>query len=239
MNNNGYKEVDGNETEIGTIFNSLKNRCDKFAHYFPLYERHFSKFKGKAPKILEIGVQYGGSAELWKRYFGSGTTIHGVDIAPACTSNEYLTVHVGDQGNSEFWRSEFGSEIERFDLIIDDGSHDNPDQITTLISTFAMLKRNGVYWCEDTHTSYYHRIRVRDGGLGNPNSFVAFTRNLVDMMHAEHTRYAIGHGEFEGPTIPGHLLDRFSGVVSVHYYDSIVAIEKGYPTGLQRMLHTP
>ncbi|MCX7595658.1 MAG: hypothetical protein N2235_18250, partial [Fischerella sp.] len=55
------------------IFTKSEKSIDKFVHYFPLYEKWFSKFIGKSPRILEIGVQNGGSAEMWVKYFGSKT----------------------------------------------------------------------------------------------------------------------------------------------------------------------
>ena len=33
---------------------------DKWAHYLPIYERYFAKFRGTACRILEIGVCHGG-----------------------------------------------------------------------------------------------------------------------------------------------------------------------------------
>ena len=65
-------------------FYKLTKRCHKFIHYFELYEKHFEKYVGKSPRILEIGVFGGGSLELWKEYFGPGTTVVGVDKNPQC-----------------------------------------------------------------------------------------------------------------------------------------------------------
>src|SRR5579862_1380454 len=97
-------------TGLREIFNTLSCKCDKFEHYFPLYERHFSRFVGRSPAILEVGVQYGGSAEMWHKYFGPGTHVLGVDIAPQCRETEYLKLLVGDQGSSKFWRQAFSGK---------------------------------------------------------------------------------------------------------------------------------
>jgi len=45
-------------------FYKLTKRCHKFIHYFELYEKHFEKYVGKSPRILEIGVFGGGSLEI-------------------------------------------------------------------------------------------------------------------------------------------------------------------------------
>ncbi|MFP4369831.1 MAG: hypothetical protein ACLFR2_09645 [Candidatus Kapaibacterium sp.] len=42
----------------------------KWNHYFDIYDRHFSKFRGKEIILLEIGVSHGGSLQMWKSYFG-------------------------------------------------------------------------------------------------------------------------------------------------------------------------
>lgn len=222
--------------EFRTIFKNLEKRCDKFEHYFPLYEKWFSKFKNKSPKILEIGVQYGGSAEMWYKYFGKGTKIYGVDIKPLCQERDYFKIIVGDQGSEIFWENEFiKKSINDFDIIIDDGSHNNPHQIVTLLKTYNLLKDGGIYWCEDTHTSYYYKVRVDDGGYKNEKSFIEHTKNLIDVINQNHTKYAIGVGEFQGPTIPKNFLSVYKMIQGIHFYDSVVVIEKGEPLHFKRI----
>jgi hypothetical protein len=48
----------------------------KFNHYFEIYERHFSRFRGQEVHILEIGVYSGGSLEMWQKYFGPQCRIY-------------------------------------------------------------------------------------------------------------------------------------------------------------------
>lgn len=220
---------------IEQIFQQLTRPCDKFEHYFSLYERHLGAFVGKAPRILEVGVQFGGSAEMWRDFFGAGTQVHGVDIERQCNDTDYLHLTLGNQGSDAFWRSHFAGQAECFDIVIDDGSHDNPHQITTLVNTYHLLKSGGIYWCEDTHTSYYAGVRVRDGGLGNPNSFIEYAKNLVDVLHAPHTAHAIGVGPTDGPHVPQHLVALYDQMQGVHFYDSVVVIEKGPRLRFQRV----
>src|SRR5215211_8306674 len=52
----------------------------KWRHYFQIYHRHLSKFVGRSPHVLEIGVYSGGSLPMWLDYFGEGTQVYGVDI---------------------------------------------------------------------------------------------------------------------------------------------------------------
>src|ERR1700674_1200085 len=51
----------------------------KWNHYFEIYHKHFERFVGKSVNVLEIGVFGGGSLDMWKRYFGSGCRLYGVD----------------------------------------------------------------------------------------------------------------------------------------------------------------
>ena len=64
------------------IFDNLDLHCGKWSHYFDIYEQHFNKFVGKKPVVVEVGICRGGSAEMWKKYFGEGATIIGIDIDP-------------------------------------------------------------------------------------------------------------------------------------------------------------
>lgn len=219
------------------IFHELDASCDKFQHYFPLYEKWFQKFVGKKPRILEVGVQFGGSAEMWLEYFGTGTSVVGVDIAPQCSPSENFEIVVGDQGSVDFWNTfsdRFGASY--FDIIIDDGSHENAHQITTLNETYSLLKNDGIYWCEDTHTSYYNGVRVQGGGLGSKNSFIEYTKTLIDVVNEKHTKFALGVGSTpDGPHVDTDLLNRFRDVQGVHFYDSVVVIEKGIPPEFRRV----
>ena len=67
-----------------TLWQDFSTHTGKLMHkrasYFPVYERHFSRFCNKSMTFLEIGVARGGSARLWSRYFGPMAKIVGVDI---------------------------------------------------------------------------------------------------------------------------------------------------------------
>jgi hypothetical protein len=210
---------------IKSIFEKLERKCDKLEHYFQLYDRYFSPYIGKSPKILEIGVQHGGSAELWSKYFGRGTFIHGVDINPLCGETEYLKLYRGNQGDAAFW---LAFPERDFDIIIDDGSHNNPHMILTLDKTFKWLKDGGIYWAEDVHTSYYHNVRVDDGGLRNPKSFVEYCKHLIDVTNDLHTHMTIGVQQTPtGPHLNRDFVNNYDSVQGIHFHDSIVVIDKG------------
>ena len=63
------------------IREQVKRPIIKWSHYLSLYHRHFARFRGREMSIMEIGVNKGGSLELWKKYFGPKAKIYGIDIA--------------------------------------------------------------------------------------------------------------------------------------------------------------
>ena len=73
------------------FLNNRQHAIHKWFHYFDIYEKHFSRFRGKDVHILEIGVQNGGSARMWHDYFSNGSNqvrISGVDVDSRCKALE-------------------------------------------------------------------------------------------------------------------------------------------------------
>jgi hypothetical protein len=140
----------------------------KWDHYFDIYQRHFSRFRGKEVHVLEIGIYSGGSLGMWREYFGPKCQVYGVDIEPVCKSYERdgVTVFIGNQADRSFWK-ELWRQVPRVDIIIDDGGHRTDQQIITLEETLAHLHPGGVYLCEDVHgrakgfTSYINGFNHR------------------------------------------------------------------------------
>ncbi len=132
-----------------TLFDMFEShggrQVDKWRHYFDIYEKHFERFRGKSPRVLELGVDHGGSLQLWKRYFGHGAEIIGVDIDPEAMFEEsQITTVCTDQTDPTIAAS------GPFDIVIDDGSH-NPEH---QVASFDILwpRCTGVYLIEDCHS---------------------------------------------------------------------------------------
>ena len=51
------------------------------AHYFDVYEKHFSRFRGTDVVVAEVGIYSGGSLKMWRHYFGPRAVIYGIDIS--------------------------------------------------------------------------------------------------------------------------------------------------------------
>jgi hypothetical protein len=128
----------------------------KWEHYFDVYERFLSPIRRANPVVLEIGVQLGGSVEMWRDYFGAATRIYGIDINPDARQQQDIVtkVFIGDQQDRGFLRSVV-REIGRPDVVIDDGGHTANQQITAFEELYPALSAAGLYFVEDTHTSLW------------------------------------------------------------------------------------
>lgn len=186
----------------------------KWLHYFEIYERHFERFRNREVHVLEIGVWQGGSLRMWKEYFGPQARIHGVDIRPECKDLEEdrVKIYIGDQGDRAFLRS-LKQQIPRVDILIDDGGHSMTQQIATFEELYPHVAGDGVYLCEDLHTSYWKK---HGGGFRNPGSFIEYSKKLIDQLNAWHTPDP-NEFEVDDITLSTH---------SMHYYDSILVLEK-------------
>ena len=91
-------------TLYGEFLDNQVRQTHKWYQYFPVYERHFERFRNRHLTLFEIGVGAGGSVQQWRRYFGPFAIIVGMDINPLCGQVEEDQVHIriGSQDNSGF-----------------------------------------------------------------------------------------------------------------------------------------
>jgi hypothetical protein len=166
---------------------------------------------------MEIGVWHGGSLQMWTRYFGRGARIVGVDIDPRCKAfaSESVDIVIGDQSDRAF-HAELRRRYPHVDILIDDGGHRMTQQIVTFEELFPHVQPNGVYLCEDLHTSY---ISDYGGGYRKDGTFVERAKSLVDGLHGFH-----GGKPLVDPALQADDFTRSAH--SLHFYDSIVVVEK-------------
>lgn len=194
-----------------------KRLINKYQHYFDVYDRHFSKYKGQEITIVEVGVFQGGSLQMWRSYFGPKAKIWGIDIDPRCKllEEQNTNIIIGSQEDETFLESIYDI-TGPIDILIDDGGHTQKQQIKTFKILFDKIKNDGVYLCEDVHTSYWLSY---GGGSNRIGTFIQFTKKLIDKLNAYHS---------EENSLQ---VDSFTkSAKSIHYYDSIVVIEKGIIT---------
>lgn len=201
-------------SELGRLTFGHEGRLvSKWLHYPDVYERHFSRFRGRPIRMLEIGVFQGGSLEIWRDYFGPEATIFGIDINPECANRVDAPnqVRIGSQADPAFLRSVV-AEMGGIDIVLDDGSHIAKHQEASLKTLLPLLASDGVYAIEDMHTAYWQG--GYGGGYRRSGTAVEWAKSIVDDMHGwYHNR--------------GSRLIDASQVTGVHFYDSIAVIEKG------------
>ena len=195
------------------FYNNEKNLIHKWDHYFEIYDRHFKKYKNKDIVLLEVGVSRGGSLQMWSDYFGKGSKFFGIDVDPRCKEfeNENTKIFIGSQSDREFLNY-VKNNIPPVDILIDDGGHHMTQQIILFEELFGYVKKNGVYLCEDTHSSYW---LVFGGGCKRRGTFIEYSKNFIDMLNAFHSEQR------------KHKTNNFTkSVHGIHYYDSVLVIEK-------------
>ncbi|TVP71993.1 MAG: class I SAM-dependent methyltransferase [Rhodobacteraceae bacterium] len=184
----------------------------KWLHYLPIYERHFAAFRNRPVKVLEIGVQNGGSARMWRDWFGPEAVIFGIDIDPDCAvaNGEAAQIRIGSQADPEFLRATV-AEMGGLDVVIDDGSHVMSHIHESFRTLFPLLSEGGVYLVEDLHTAYWSDF---EGGYRRQSSFLETAKTMIDDMHCWY--HGFGQQERASANALGGL----------HFYDSIVVIDK-------------
>ena len=168
------KSLDAIGLTTGTDKNSqMHNYCEKYQKYLP--------FPRTAElKILEIGVQYGKSINMWSEFYANAAVVVGIDINPECkiieNPSKKIFVEIGSQSDKVFLNS-VATKYGPFDLIIDDGSHMQSDVILSFDCLFPSLRTQGVYIIEDTCCAYWPEFCDTD------KSSVEYMKSLVDHVH--------------------------------------------------------
>lgn len=123
-------------------------QIDKWAHYGRIYETHFAHRATAVCRVLEIGVDHGGSLQLWKKVFPTAQIV-GLDINPACKEyeEERISIVTGDQTDTKLLES-----LGEFDIVIDDGSHNREHQSVSFNALWRSTRM--VYLIEDCHGPY-------------------------------------------------------------------------------------
>lgn len=227
---------------IRQLFLSGRNHSsDKWESYLSLYEKLLSPYLGKEVRLLEVGVQNGGSLECWADYLGPNAVVIGVDINPCCGLIEFKTprirCYVGD-ATSRNWLEEVVKKHGPFDIIIDDGSHMQEDIISAFQILCPHLAKGGVYVVEDLHCSYF--TSHGGGKPGSSPTAMNYFQALTDMLNYEHwaERGAISVemmlpviGEVEANQL---LMKSFLQLESIEFHNSLVALRRR-PYGINNL----
>ncbi len=203
---------------------------DKWSLYLAEYDRLLSPYRERAVNLLEIGIQNGGSLEIWTRFFAHAHRVIGCDVNPACAALGYadprIAVVIGD-ANADDTERAIAAHAERFDVVIDDGSHKSGDIVRSFLRYFPRIAEGGIFIAEDLHCSYW---REYDGGLHHPYSSIAFFKQLADVVNREHwgvgeraAQFLDGFAEEYGCRLSDDVL---SAIHSVEFVNSMCVVRK-------------
>lgn len=225
---------------------------NKMAHYATVYESVFGD-RNRVVRMLEIGVNLGGSLELWRKYFTHpGSVIVGIDYNPACLQFEdpenNMFIRIGRQQDPKFLQDVI-QEFGPFDIVVDDGSHIPSFTLRSFQHLFLHgLRDHGIYAVEDLHACYHpgnaepfpENSDFAGANDGSPQ-FIQFVMFLLDVMHAHYRQTPTGEAmdkwepsnpvyqrEFQVPLITTML-------ESVQMFNDLVVIRRGAPE-LPRMI---
>lgn len=158
---------------------------DKWSSYLTKYESLLNEYRHKPIRLFEIGIQNGGSLEIWSTFFSNPTVLIGCDINPDCAQlvydNPCIKLIVGD-ANAPHTYEQIIQQSAQFDIVIDDGSHTSSDIIKSFCLFFPHVVEGGIYIVEDIHCSYWDSY---EGGISNPYSSISFFKRLVDVVNHE------------------------------------------------------
>ena len=205
---------------------SYIEKSSKHTDYFSIYDEIFSNNnidRFESYTILEIGVDIGSGVRALKKHFPN-SKIYGLDILSKCKNHEEenINIIIGSQIDNDIL--DRLNDI-KFDIIIDDGSHDNNHVFYTFEKLFSYLKNDkvGLYIIEDIHTSYWPYY---NGGYNNPNSTIERFKQLIDLQNAWCIRDPIS---CHNPPYPGAIVKKtyFEKWVSfLQFYENIIVIKK-------------
>ena len=192
-------------TEIGV-------RCQTDKAYFHLftefYMSYFEKYLDKHVSILEIGIAQGSSLRLLDSYFPNAT-IYAIDI-----NENSVNLKLGDNIHTFLCSQDDFKKLQeifngmKFDIIIEDGSHLTSHQQKSLGFFFPFLNKDGIYICEDLHTSYrenfidstittmemieyYQNTKTIKSDILNDSQINYLNQNIVDVLLYERQHNAL------------------------------------------------
>ena len=204
------------------LFGSDKHQEGQHA-YGHSYHEMFRVLRYRPIKLLEIGVLSGASLTAWRAFFPRAIIV-GCDIRPKMQFNyRRIRTYLTDQSNPADLMALAAAEGP-FDVIIDDGSHINAHQVTTLYNLFEHLRDGGTYVIEDTQTSYW------PGPFGGAHvSDPAFAQTCTGEM-LELAKY-VNHAEFQSNQgIDPRRLAHARSIRRISFKHNMIILEKGNNT---------
>jgi hypothetical protein len=209
------------EEDVASL--SVRLGTDKwgaFNWYARHYDTHLARYRGEPVRMLEIGIggyddpgSGGASLRMWQRYFRRGL-VYGLDIADkSSVRGPRIRTIQGDQGDPAFL-AELGRRLGPFDIVIDDGSHENEHVRTSFEALLPHVRDGGLYIVEDLQTAYWPGYGGENRDLTTTTTSIGMLKGLVD---------GLNHREIT-PAVDSSYRDQH--IVGLHLYHNLAVIEK-------------
>ena len=123
---------------------------DTCHNYTPAYHAMLGDRRESVRRVLEVGVNAGSSLRMWEEYFPAATIV-GLDIRrEVLFTAGRVQCHYADQScRQSLVDAVAAAGGGPFDLIVDDGSHEDHHQITTAEALLPLLAPGGALVIED------------------------------------------------------------------------------------------
>ncbi len=194
--------IDTDTLDLASLFKKYGSDKDVNGYSQPYYTM-FDHLKDKEINFLEIGIgtmipgvhssmvgysrpgyKPGGSLRAWRDFFINGRII-GLDVQPDTqfSDEDRIETYLCDTTNESAVKSWYEKKMNdvKFDIIIDDGSHIDTNQISTLHNLYKYLNDGGIYVIEDiypgSNVSQYPDL-VKQNCNDDPFFFVGIKNNL-------------------------------------------------------------
>lgn len=153
--------------EMNAAVKEFVDLCEKYGpdkcrnhHYEAMYAHILGPFRFARTRIriLEIGIEFGGSLRVWLEYLKSPLGIpyvYGIDIEQKYCDKAPpgARAFCGDQADVNFLESVVKDSGGEFDIIIDDGGHGTGQAEVTFKALWPHLRDGGIYVIEDLEWS--------------------------------------------------------------------------------------
>ncbi|MCH9637310.1 MAG: class I SAM-dependent methyltransferase [Candidatus Rickettsiella isopodorum] len=214
-----YSTIPSKNLKFKDIFyQHNQNVSDKWVNYFDIYDSCMERYRGNNSKILEIGIQNGGTLQIFNKYL-QNAELFGVDIDPNIANlslENNIHIFNFDITDEQAIAKHFNKI--KFDIIIDDGSHISSDIIKTFRLLFSKLKPGGIFLIEDLHASYW---KSHGGSYLGDNSAIEFFKKFADLLNFYH----INDPQFDQIFSESDKFI-FQWLQSISFYDSVVVVHK-------------
>ena len=173
-----YFDGTHSETELcilGRKFKTNKSSLNLDGHrsgYTGFYSIIFQHLKEKNCNFAEIGIEKNGSTKMWRRYFTKALIYcfekneEKINFAKKQKLNNVKYLHIDVQNPATIKKS-FTKTNKKFDVIIDDSTHEFEHQINIIHNVHKYLKKGGFLIIEDIYKfrenhmekKYYEKIK--------------------------------------------------------------------------------